>query len=186
MNLDYKKTWKDVHSVLAPQVPRCAAAARSGSASWHPHRRPNLCVDLIDDLPLPRVIPRAAPGHVVLHVRKWVLEICRLHLALDEGRAGAIAGAMDGFLCRAPHRDHVFPIHQDAGKAIILCHEAEFLKSTVFSASRFVQPGALGYVDDRQFVNAGELQGFVAGLERSGIFVPEGDYHVSFFLQLMS
>src|SRR5664279_6494582 len=67
VNLDYKKTWKDVHSVLAPQGPRCAAAARSGSALWHPHRLPDLCVDLIDDLPLPPLVPRAAPGHVVLH-----------------------------------------------------------------------------------------------------------------------
>src|SRR5664280_475601 len=164
--------------------------ARWGSASraWpsrHPHRLPNLCVDLIDDLLFPPIVPRAALGHVVPHVRKWVLEICRLGLALDERRAGAVARAMDGFLCRAPHRDHVFPVHQDAGESIILCHEAEFFKSTMFSASQFVQSGARGYINDRQFVNAGELQGFVAGLERSRTFVPESDYHVGFLLQLM-
>src|SRR5664280_1422298 len=109
--------------------------ARWGSASraWpsrHPHRLPNLCVDLIDDLLFPPIVPRAALGHVVPHVRKWVLEICRLGLALDERRAGAVARAMDGFLCRAPHRDHVFPVHQDAGESIILCHEAESVSYT--------------------------------------------------------
>src|ERR1019366_2809218 len=55
----------------------------------------------------------------------------------------------------------------------------------MFSEPGIVQSGAPSHIDDWQLVNAGELQGLVAGLERSRIFVPESDHHVSSFLQPM-